>query len=137
VEVSEAGIRYAGATYSNKFIRNQRKARVVDRIAQPGKKLEIKVDPMDLGAISVLTGDDVITVPCLESGMRGKSLRVWQQERASKRAESAADAASRADARREAYDARINETAAIKRSSDIEVLGYTDAEVQRIWEGAA
>ena len=63
VSISSDGIRYAGNAYSNEMIRNERSKRVVDRIARPGEKVEIKVDPLDLGYISVLADGDLISVP--------------------------------------------------------------------------
>ena len=80
-QVTKDGIRYAGGIYSNQFVRNERKARLADRIAPPGTKLEIMVDPFDLGGISVLAHGELITVRCLDSQMAGKSLREWKAER--------------------------------------------------------
>ena len=79
--VGEAGIRYAGAVYSNEYTRNQRKARLVDRIAKPGEKVEIKVDPFDLGAITVLAKGEMISVSARDPQMHGKTLRQWQTEK--------------------------------------------------------
>lgn len=46
--VGETGIKVAGAEYSNEFIRKQRTAKVVDRIAAPGEKVEMAVSPKAL-----------------------------------------------------------------------------------------
>jgi transposase InsO family protein len=129
--VSEAGIRFKGLTYSNEFIRGQRMAKGVDRIAQPGSKLEIKMDPMDLGAISVLADGDLISVRCLDDTMRGKSLSWWTREQARRKAEAQRDSDMRAPAREEARKAWQGETAAIARSAGMNVRGRTLEEIER------
>jgi putative transposase len=129
--VSEAGIRFKGLTFSNEFIRNQRMAKGVDRIAQPGDKLEIKFDPLDLGAISVLADGDLISVQCLDDTMRGKSLAWWAREQARRKAEAQQDADLRAPARDEARKAWKGETAAIAQSAGVNVHGRTLAEIDQ------
>jgi transposase InsO family protein len=130
--VSEAGIRFKGLTYSNEFIRDQRMAKGVDRIAQPGEKLEIKMDPMDMGAISVLADGDLIAVPCLDDTMRGKSLAWWTGEQERRKAETLQDAESRAPARDEARKAWMGESAAIARSAGVNPHGRTSDEIDRL-----
>lgn len=130
-KISEAGIRYAGAVYSNEFIRNQRKARVVDRIAQPGEWVEIKVDPFDLGGISVLAHGELISVRCLDHEMAGKSLRQWQAEKQMMKLKAQADALKSEGARKEAAANWRNRAESIMRHSDIGIHGYTQAEIDR------
>ena len=130
--VSEAGIRFKGLTYSNEFIRIQRMAKGVDRIAQPGEKLEIKFDTLDLGAISVLADGDLISVPCLDVTMRGKSLTWWTREQARRKAEAKQDANKRAPARDEARAAWKGESAAIAQSADVNMSGRTLEEIDRL-----
>lgn len=130
--VSEAGIRFKGLTYSNEFIRIQRMAKGVDRIAQPGEKLEIKFDTLDLGAISVLADGDLISVPCLDVTMRGKSLTWWTREQARRKAEAKQDANKRAPARDEARAAWKGESAAIAQSADVNMSGRTLEEIARL-----
>ncbi|SEN87393.1 hypothetical protein SAMN05216227_10294 [Pseudorhodobacter antarcticus] len=129
--VSEAGIRFKGLSYSNEFIRDQRLVKGVDRIAQPGEKLEIKMDPMDLGAISVLADGDLISVRCLDDTMRGKTLAWWTGEQARRRAVAKQDADLRAPARDEARKAWQGETAAIAQSAGVNVGGRTLAEIDQ------
>lgn len=129
--VSEAGIRFKGLTYSNAFTRGQRMARGVDRIVQPGEKLEIKIDPLDLGAISVLADGDLISVECLDDTMRGKSLAWWAREQARRKAEAQQDADMRAPAREEARKAWQGETNAIAQSAGVNVRGRTFEEIDR------
>ncbi|UOA32925.1 hypothetical protein DSM110093_02732 [Sulfitobacter sp. DSM 110093] len=130
-KVTAEGIRYGGAVYTNEFIRNQRKARLVDRIAAPGESVEIMVDPYDLGGISVLANGDLISVRCLDPNMAGKSLREFQAERKLERLKAEAEACEQEGARREAHDLWRNLANAIMRSSDIGIFGYTQAEIER------
>ncbi|MBU2936489.1 MULTISPECIES: hypothetical protein [Pacificibacter] len=130
--VSEAGIRFKGLTYSNEFIRNQRMSKGVERIAQPGEKLEIKVDPLDMGAISVLTDLDLISVACLDEAMRGKSLAWWKGEQARQKAQAQQDVGSRAPVREEARKAWQGQSAAIARSAGVSPHGRTLEEIDRL-----
>lgn len=130
-KVTAEGIRYGGAVYSNEFIRNQRKARLVDRIAAPGESVEILVDPYDLGGISVLANGDLISVRCLDPKMAGQSLREFQAERKLERLKAEAETREQEGARREAHDLWRNLSNAIMRSSDIGIFGYTKAEIER------
>lgn len=130
--VSEAGIRFRGLTYSNEFIRDQRLAKGVDRIAQPGEKLEIKMDPMDLGAISVIADGDLISVRCLDDTMRGKTLAWWTREQVRRKAEAQQDADQRAPARDEARAAWKGESAAFAQSAGVDVSGRTLEEIDRL-----
>lgn len=129
--VSEAGIRFKGLTYSNEFIRSQRMAKGVDRIARPGDKLEIKMDPMDMGAISVLADGDLISVRCLDDTMRGKSLAWWSGEQARRKAEAQQDSELRAPAREEARQAWKGESAAIAQSAGMNLSGRTLEQIER------
>lgn len=133
--VTKDGIRYAGAIYSNQFVRNERKARLADRIAPPGTKLEIMVDPFDLGGISVLAHGELITVRCLDSQMAGKSLREWKAERQLERMKADMEAAAQDGARREAKEFWQNYSRSIMRSSDIGIFGYTQTEIDRMKYG--
>lgn len=130
--VSEAGIRFEGLIYSNEFIRDQRKAPGVDRIAQPGEKLEIVVDPVNLGAISVVAKDELISVPCLDETMRGKSLAWWKAEKARRKAEAALDVADHAEARSEARERWRGEAKAIADSAGVTMDGRSDEEAARL-----
>ncbi len=130
--VSEAGIRFAGAVYRNELIRNQRKAKRVDRIAEPGGEVEIKVDPFDLGAISVVANGELISVPCADSAMRGKTLRQWQQEKWINRQKAKAEDLSQEGARDEAETLWRNLSASIAREADVGMIGYTQKEIDRI-----
>lgn len=131
-KVCEAGIKFAGAVYSNKRIRGERTARVVDRIAAPGQDLEIKVDPFDLGGISVLTDEGFISVPCLDSEMTGKTLRQWQHEKQVVKLKAMAEAASQKGAKDEARAIWLNLSETIARHADVGMVGYTQAEIDRI-----
>ncbi|NIZ61098.1 hypothetical protein DL239_08925 [Sedimentitalea sp. CY04] len=130
-KVSAEGIRFAGAVYSNEFIRHQRRARLVDRIAAPGESVEIMVDPYDLGGISVLANGELISVRSRDPEMAGKSLREWQEERKLQRLKADAEAREQEGARREAHNRWHSLAATIMQSSDIGIFGYTKAEVER------
>ncbi|MFG6546489.1 MULTISPECIES: hypothetical protein [Roseobacteraceae] len=130
-KVGEEGIRYAGTVYTNERIRNDRKARVVDRIAAPGQTLEIKVDPFDLGGISVLADGELISVRCIDPSMSGKSLRVWQQERMLARQRIEAENLAQEGARKEAAAIWENLSKTVMRQCDIGMVGYSQAEVER------
>jgi len=130
--VCEAGIKFAGAVYRNELIRNQRKAKRIDRIAEPGGKVEIKVDPFDLGGISVLAKGELISVSCADPAMRGKSLRQWQQEKLLAKAKADAEARAQKGARDEAVALFRNLTTSILRGADVGMIGYTQAEIDRI-----
>ena len=130
--VSEAGIRFEGLVYSNEFIRNQRKAPGVDRIAQSGEKLEIIVDPMNLGAISVVANGDLISVPCLDETMRGKSLTWWKAEKTRRKAEAALDVADHSKAQSEARESWRGEAKAIADSAGVTMEGRSDEEAARL-----
>ncbi|WGW05323.1 hypothetical protein [Tropicibacter oceani] len=129
--VSEEGIKYAGVVYSNKFIRQQRMERMVDRIAAPGDRIEIMVDPHDLGSISVVANGDLISVKAITEGVGGKSLREWQAERQLERMKRDAENLEQDDARREARALWQSLSQSIMRASDIGIFGYTQAEVDR------
>lgn len=130
--VGEAGIKFAGAIYRNDFIRNQRKTRQADRIARSGETIEIKVDPFDLGAISVVVGGEMISIPCANPEMRGKTLRQWQQEKWFNKQKSEAEACSQKGARDEAEALYRDLSASIAREADIGMIGYTQKEIDRI-----
>jgi putative transposase len=116
--------------YSNKFIRNQRTTRVADRIAKDGEAIEIIVDPLDLGGISILTGCDVISIPALDSKMRGKTLREWRLERAEKRFQAKMDkqqSKPQKDEARGAWKVMLKNS---MKTHDTGMFGYTATEVQ-------
>ena len=129
--VSEEGIKYAGIVYSNQFIRQQRMGRMVDRIAAPGERIEIMVDPHDVGAISVLANGDLITVSAITEGVYGKSLREWQAERQIERMKRDAENLEQDEARREARALCKSLSQSIMLASDIGMFGYTKAEIDR------
>lgn len=127
--ISQKGISYAGVAYSNEVIRNQRTTRVADRIAKGREKLEIIVDPFDLGGISVLTGDDVISVPAINPKMRGKKLRDWKLECEQKRHEAELDKQLNAEKNKEARSVWKGYVKAAMKTHDTGLFGYTEAEV--------
>ncbi|UWQ75829.1 amidase family protein [Leisingera sp. M658] len=129
--VCEAGIRYAGAVYSNEYTRNQRKARLVDRIAKPGEKVEIKVDPFDLGAITVLAKGEMISVSARDPQMNGKTLRQWQTEKLIRKQRAEAENLSRKGARDEACNLWEKMASSIAQNADVGMSGYSQAEIDR------
>lgn len=131
-DVSADGIRFKNLSYSNEFIRDQRMAPGSERIARPGEKISIKVDPVNLGAISVVTGDGMVSVSCLDDRMRGKSLAWWMDQQAAVKAEAAKDQAAHAPARREASDVWRRKTDLIARSSEIDLSGRSIAQIDRL-----
>ncbi|WP_416883151.1 hypothetical protein [Marivita sp.] len=130
-QVTAEGIRYGGVVYSNAVIRNDRKARLADRIAAPGDSVEIMVDPYDMGGISVLTKNGLISVRCLDHTMAGKSLREWRAEQELQRYKAKVEAQEQEGARREAHDRWRGLSNVIMRASDIGIFGYTKAEIDR------
>ena len=62
--VCEAGIKFGGAIYANDFTRRQRAGPVAERLVAPGKSVEIKIDPFDLGSILVVAKGELISVLC-------------------------------------------------------------------------
>ena len=130
-KVRAEGIKYAGITYSNQFIRQQRMARLVDRIAAPGESLEIMVDPHDMGSISVLANGDLISVQAITEGARGKSLREWQAERQLERMQREAENQEHDGARREARNLWKSMAQSIMKACDIGIFGYTQTEIDR------
>lgn len=130
--ISKEGILFKNLVYSNEFIRDQRMTRGSARIARPGEKISIKVDPFNLGAISVVTDDGLVSVPCLDDSMRGKSLGWWKNQQAAVRAEAAKDQAEHAAARKEAQDAWRGEADLIARSSGIDLLGRSLDQIDRL-----
>lgn len=130
-KVREAGIRFAGNVYSNQVIRSLRRAKPVDRIAEPGQNVEIKVDPFDLGAISVVSNGEVISVPCLDETMRGKSLQGWEAEKRTMKLKIKAENLSQKDAQKEAAGGWKTLAETTQQHADIGVFGYTQAELDR------
>jgi putative transposase len=130
--VSEAGIKFAGAVYRNELTRSQRTARQVDRIAEPGGEIEIKIDPFDLGGISEVANGELISVPCADPEMRGKTLRQWQQEKWFNKQKAEAEARSQEGARDEAETLWRDLGASIAREADIGMIGYTQKEIDHI-----
>lgn len=130
--ISDSGIRWKNLTYSNGMVRDQRMAAAADQFARPGHNLEIMIDPLDIGAISVLAGGDLISVPCLDEDMRGRSLEWWNGEQAKRKAEAASDAAAHAKARSNAGNAWRGEANAIATSQGKKPIGYSDEDVARM-----
>ncbi len=131
-KVTHRGIQFAGAVYSNEFIRRQRKGPLVDRIAAPGEQIEIKVDPFELGSISVLAKGELISVRCLNPEMQGKSLRQWRDEKHLERVKAKMEALEQTDGREEARLLWKNLSQDIARKADVGLFGYTEKEIKRI-----
>lgn len=129
--ISEDGIRFENIKYSNEFIRTQRLLPVAERIDRGTGKVEIKVDLLDLGAISVRTGEDMISVPALDSRMIGMPLSDWRSQRVLERAEARADVEAHSDERNEARNMWEGEAAAITKSANINIKGMTLTEINR------
>ncbi len=128
--ISKRGIVYEGIAYSNEFIRNQRTSRVADRIAKDGEAIEIIVDPFDLGGISILTGDELISIPALDPKMRGKTLRQWRLERAERRFQAEMDKQQSKPQKDEARGAWKGMLKDSMKKHDTGMFGYTATEVQ-------
>ncbi|NSX53270.1 hypothetical protein [Parasulfitobacter algicola] len=129
--ITQEGIRYAGAVYQNRLIREDRLTPVAERIAAPDGGVNIIVDPRDMGAISVVSRNDTFAVPALDDTMRGKTLREWSAECQTRRAEADADRKMRRHQRDEADRARAKITRNAMRQSDTGLCGYTQTEVDR------
>lgn len=129
--ISEDGIRFENIRYSNEFIRAQRLAPDMERIDRGMGKLEIKVDLMDLGAISVRAGEDMISVPAVDSKVIGMSLSDWRADRARERAEARVDIEVHREARIEARSTWEGEAATIAKSAGINIRGMTLQEINR------
>lgn len=129
--ISEDGIRFENIKYTNEFIRLQRLAPDVERIDRGTGKVEIKVDLMDLGAISVRVGEDMITVPALDPKMIGMPLSDWRAQRALDRAEARADVEAKREARSEARNRWAGEAAVIAKSAGVNNQGMTLSEINR------
>jgi hypothetical protein len=130
--ICEAGIKVGGAIYANEWTRNQRKVPLVDRVMKPGKKLEIKIDPFDLGGISVLANGNFVRVPCVDEEMCGKSLRQWQQEKKLAALKAQSEALEQEGARSEARSLWRAAAEDIARKADVGILGYSQTEIDRI-----
>jgi hypothetical protein len=129
--ISEDGIRFENINYSSEFIRSQRMALGVDRIDRGTGKVEIKVDPMDLGAISVVVDGGFITVKAVDSAMIGMTLLDWRELCARRRADARADVQSHSNAREEARTSWEGEAAAIAKSAGVDIRGKTISELSR------
>lgn len=129
--ITQDGVCFENVTYSNEFIRSQRTALGVDKIASMEGKVEIKVDVLDLGAISVLAGEDLITVPAVDVTMRGKTLSKWRHEQAVRRAHALLDKEAHSEARKEAQAHWRGEADAIAKSAEVDVRGCSIAELSR------
>ena len=131
-KVTDKGIQFAGAVYSNEFTRRQRKGPLIDRIAAPDQKVEIKVDPFELGSISVLAKGELVPVRCLDPKMYGKSLRQWRDECHFDRMKAKIEALEQKDGREEARSLWKNFSKDIARKADVGLFGYTEKEIKRI-----
>ena len=105
---------------------------MANRIAKVGEKLEIKVDKMNLGAISILADGYLISVPCLDETMAGMSLDWWMDKQARQKADADQDAASKAPAREEARNASLGASAAIANSANVNMKCKTPTEIARL-----
>lgn len=128
-KIAVRGIVYAGATYSSETIRNDRMLPAMDRISPSGEKIEIIVDRFDLGGISVLTGEDVISVPAVDSKMRGKTSREWNLEREQRHIEAALDKQKNEEQKEEARAPWKGILKSSMKTHDIGLFGYSDTEV--------
>lgn len=130
-KISRHGITYAGAHYSSKFIRDQKLAKVVDRVIDLENSVEIKVDPYDLGAVSLQTRDGYISVPCVDEKMRGKSLRLWRNEQEIARLRAKTEALEAEDARLEARSLKEKIAQMVAMHSEFGMGGYRQSEINR------
>lgn len=129
--ITDRGIAFAGQSYSSKFVREQRRAPGRDRIAGQDGRVTIRVDPFDLGAISLVADGTFVTVPAVDPAMRGRSLREHATERARKKLEASIEAGGSAATVREAEEARRRIVQASMAAADIGMAGYTQDEVAR------
>lgn len=129
--ISEDGIRFENINYSNGFIRGQRTLPEAERIDRGTGKVEIKVDPMDLGAISVAVDGGFVAVKAVDSAMIGMTLSDWRELCARRRADARADVKSHANAREEARRSWEGEAAAIAKSAGVDIRGKTISELSR------
>jgi len=131
VTIGERGIQFAGVSYASEFTRDQRKLPLAERITQPGGRIEIKVDPFDLGAISVVGQGGLISVGAVDTMMYGKTLRQWQLEKLMRKQKTKAENLAREGARDEAAALWEGLVKSISRAADIGMDGYTQAEIER------
>lgn len=131
VNISDNGICFAGNSYSNRFIRDQRMAPMAERIDGKDKKIQAMVDPFDLGGITVFDHGEPISIPCIDDNMRGKSLRAWNAERELTRSEARADSDHMAERRQYASGVWKDVVARAARAADVGMSGYTKKEVER------
>ncbi|MBU3034238.1 hypothetical protein [Tritonibacter mobilis] len=89
---------------------------------------------MNLGAISVVANGDLISVPCLDGAMRGKSLAWWKAEKTRRKAEAAFDVADHSEAQAEARESWRGEAKAIADSAGVTMEGRNDEEAARLRE---
>ena len=129
VSISDNGIRYAGNSYSNAFIRDQRMAPLAERIDGKDKKIQAMVDPFDLGGITVFDNGEPISIPCIDDTMRGKSLRAWNAERALTRSEARVDSEQMAERRQYARGVWTDMVSRAAQVADVGMSGYTKKEV--------
>jgi putative transposase len=129
--VSEDGIKFKGIRYSNEFLRQQRRAIGVDRIDQNGGKVEIKFDPMDLGAISLRVNDRFVTIPAVDQNMRGVRLCDWKEAEELRRSEARQDVLDKAPARAEAKAHFQDNLNIIKAAAGVDTSGASIAMISR------
>lgn len=132
VDVAEEGIAFEGIRYSNAFIREQRMKPGHARLARPGERIEAIVDPMDLGAISLGTPEGPVSVPAVDTEMRGIRLADWRAARRQQRADAREKNAARAEERAEATEALRETGKLISASAGVEPRQYSLAEVDRL-----
>lgn len=122
--IVEGCIMYSGERYSCERLRKLRPERSMN-------SCEIILDPCDLGAITVLHNGDCFAVPCLNTKLRGKSLREHQSERLENKELARTDALKHEEANVEAHTAWTARSASIQSQSGLGIMGYTDEEVER------
>lgn len=129
--ISEDGIKFKGIKYSNEFVREQRRAIGVDRIDRNGGRVEIKFDPMDLGAISLRINDTFATIPAVDQNMRGVRLCDWKEAGELRRSEARQDALDKAPARDEAGEHIRGHLDVIKAAASVDTRGASVAMISR------
>lgn len=129
--IGERGILFCGNAYSSTFLLDQRMRPPIDRIVDVDGKVEIIVDPLDLGSITLITKRDRVHIPAVDARLFGITLREERSRQALLRQEAKEDARRTAPMREAAYRGWQDLSRQIMRSSDIGLAGYSEGEVQR------
>lgn len=129
--ISENGILFQGIRYSNAFIRDQRRSIGVDRIDRHGGMVDLRFDPMNLGAISLRVDNRFVTIPAVDQNMYGVRLSDWKKSAELRRSEARRDALDKEPARQEAkahFQAHLDAT---KAAAGVDTSGASFAEISR------